>query len=90
MTLLDLLASRHEWADDETIYVVEPWNCLAEALITNEDAIGTNPIIRSGQCYSYFLEGFIARNFLEELDASAKHVSKEACDRLIHYAIYDA
>ena len=36
MTLRELLASRRDWADEETIYVIEPWSGDAEALISSE------------------------------------------------------
>jgi hypothetical protein len=90
MTLRDLLASRRDWTDEDTIYVTQPWNGDAEALISNDAPDTTDPIVRSGRHYDYFLEGFIARDFLDDLGVSATDVSREACDRLIRYAIYDA
>jgi hypothetical protein len=90
MTLRELLVSRHDWTEEETIYVVEPWSRDAEALLTNEAPDATDPIFRSGKRYAYFLEGFIARDFLDDLGASINDVSQEACDRLIRYAIDDA
>jgi hypothetical protein len=67
MTLRELLASRRDWADDETIYVIEPWSGDAEALISSETPDATDPIVRSGKRYAYFLEGSIARDFLDDL-----------------------
>ena len=90
MTLRELLASRRDWADDETIYVIEPWSGNAEAVISTEAADTTDPLVQSGKRYAYFLEGFIARDFLDDLGASADEVSEEACDRLIRYAVDDA
>jgi hypothetical protein len=90
MTLRELLALRRDWADDDTIYATEPWSGDAEALISNEAADSTDAIFRSGKRYAYFLEGFIARDFLDDLGASADDVGEEACDRLIRYAIDDA
>jgi len=46
--------------------------------------------MRSGQCYEYFLEGFIARDFIDDLGAPSNSVSVEVCERLIRYAIYNA
>ena len=79
MTLRELLAFRRDWGDDETIYVIEPWSGDAEALISSESS---DPIVRSER-YAYFLEGFIVRDFLDDLGASANDVSEETCDRLI-------
>jgi len=50
----------------------------------------TEPVMRSGQCYEYFLEGFIARDFIDDLGAPSNSVSVEVCERLIRYAIYNA
>jgi hypothetical protein len=90
MTLRELLTSRRDWADDDTIYVIEPWTGNAEAIISSEAPDATDPIVQSGRRYAYFLEGFIARDFLDALGASADEVSEEACDRLIRYAVDDA
>jgi hypothetical protein len=89
MTLQELLSSRRNWADEDTIYMVQPWSCKAEVVLLNEVLDRTDPVIRSGKRYDYFLEGFIARDFLDDLGASAD-VGGEACERLIRYAIDDA
>ena len=90
MRLQGVLSSRRGWNDDVTIYAVKPWSCDAEALLSSQAPDTTDPLIRSGKRYDYFLEGFIARDFLDGIGASAENVGKEACERLIRYAIYDA
>ncbi|WP_076859697.1 hypothetical protein [Bradyrhizobium mercantei] len=90
MTLRELLTSRHDWTEEEVIYVVEPWSPDAEALLISEAPSATDSIFRSGKHYAYFLEGFVAREFLDDLGASTSDVSLEVCGRLIRYAIDDA
>lgn len=89
MKLRELLRFRRDWSEYQTIYVAEPWSGDADALLCSEPADMADPIIQSGKHYAYFLEGFIARDFLDDLDAS-DDVSQAACERLIRYAIDDA
>ena len=89
MKLRELLRGRRDWSEDDTIYVVEPWVGDADALLSSETPDTTGPIVRSGKSYAYFLEGFIARDFLDDLDAP-DDVGEAACERLIMYAIDDA
>jgi hypothetical protein len=88
--LRDLLLSRHLWTKDETIYVAQPWTCDAEAILVSPAPDTTEPVVRSGQRYEYFLEGFLARDLLDDLGASSDSLSVEICERLIRYATYDA
>lgn len=90
MTLQDLLSGRHAWTGEDTIYVAQPWTCSAPALLVGDAPETTEPVVRSGVRYEYFLEGFIAREFLEDLGVSVEKVSTEVCERLIRYAIDDA
>ncbi|WP_149340237.1 hypothetical protein [Neorhizobium sp. P12A] len=89
MTLRELLCRRREWSEENTIFVVEPWSEDSAAFLSNEATETTDPIIQSGKCYAYFLEGFIARDFLDDLGAP-DDVGEAACERLIRYAIDDA
>ena len=90
MTLQELLLSRRSWTDEDTIYMVQPWSCKAEAILSSESPDSTLSVIRSGKRYDYFLEGFIARDFIDALGASVADVGEEVCERLIRYAIDDA
>ena len=90
MTLMDLLASRDQWTDDNTIYLVRPWNRGAEAMLVSPSPDTTEPVIRLGIRYDYFLECFIVRDFIEDFLASGERSDQEICERLIRYAIYDA
>lgn len=85
----ELLRGRRDWSDEDTIYVVEPRGGDADALLSKATPDTTGPIIQDGQSYAYFLEGFIARDFLDDLDAP-DDVDEAACKRLIRYAADDA
>lgn len=53
----------------------------------------TEPVEQDGRSYDYFLETFIAREFLEGYEASADGAGASAeqrCERLIDYAVNDA
>lgn len=89
MKLRELLRGRRNWSDEDTIYVVEPWGGDADALLSIATPDTTSPIIENGQSYAYFLEGFIARDFLDDL-AAPDDVDDAACERLIRYATDDA
>ncbi|PWR22883.1 hypothetical protein [Zavarzinia aquatilis] len=89
MNLREVLRFQRDWSEDETIYAVGPWSADADALLSSEPPGTTDPIIQSGKPYAYFLEGFIARDFLDDLDAP-DDVSETVCERLIRYAIDDA
>lgn len=91
MKLLDLRAFRQDWTGEQIIYVTQPWSCDADALVSIDSPDTTDSIIQSGKRYEYFLEGFIARDFLEDLGVSVDvAVDGKVCARLIRYAIDDA
>ena len=89
MKLRELLRDRHNWSNDDTIYVVEPWDEGADALLSSATPDTAGPIIQGGKTYAYFLECFIARDFLDDLNAP-DDVGEAACERLIRYAADDA
>jgi hypothetical protein len=53
----------------------------------------TEPVEQNGKSYDYFLETFIAREFMEDYEASAEGAgpaAEQRCERLIGYAVNDA
>ena len=87
MRLIELLKQATEWSDDEaTIYVAQPWSCDAEAILVSPSPDTTEPVEQHGTRYEYFLEAFIARDFVADYEAPAER----QCDRLIEYARNDA
>jgi len=92
MTLLELVRNIDRAIDDDTIYARKPWTQTSPILMARESSSGGTPARARSLQLEYFLEVFIAREFLEDLrNVSGDPVAVEAlCDRLIHYAIYDA
>jgi hypothetical protein len=93
LRLIELLQSASEWQDDDaTIYVAQPWSGEADAVIIKPAPDTTEPVKRGEISYSYFLEAFIARDFIKEYAAGdgASATESERCERLILYAENDA
>lgn len=65
----------------------------ADAIFVATEGNETEPVNFHGKTYEYFLETFIARDFMEDFNASVEGVSAtqgERCERLIRYAQDDA
>ena len=75
---------------ESTIYASEPWTTDCDAIVAPESKVPPAVIERLNM--KYFLEVFIARDFLDDCTASLEKppTLQERCSRLIHYAIYDA
>jgi len=87
MKLLNVVATLDQFDPEATIYAVEPWTSASQAILVSPGPDSSEPIERNGTIYSYFLEVFIAREFLEGFGVND---FKIACDRLIQYAVNDA
>jgi hypothetical protein len=82
---LNEINSRDEFEDVTTIYSKRDWNADSETILLPQPENGsTEPI----QGHSYFLEVFIVKDWLDELNQ--KEVSLETCNRIIKYAKNDA
>ena len=93
MKLIALLRTANEWDDDATIYVAQPWTCDADAILVTPAPVSNASVERDGTAYDYFLETFVAREFMEDLGRSEEgsDASEAArCERLISYAENDA
>ena len=77
---------------DLTIYVKKPWNLTAKAIVAREPETGGLPKEASANGLEYFLEVSIAQELLSDWLKSqqAKPSLEKSCERLIHYAEYDA
>jgi hypothetical protein len=75
-----------------TIYAAKPWTAKSSAIVAFEPASGGLPEAGSREGLNYFLEVFIARDFLSDWESGLdKHPSPaERCERLIRFAIDDA
>jgi len=93
MTLIEHVQRCGEWADDETLFVARPWQPHSQAMIVTPSPHSTAPIDRGGVRFEYFLETFLARDFLEDfaVTAEGRNATQSAlCERLISYAENDA
>lgn len=90
MTLLEITAQLGELDRESTIYAAKPWSPQSVAIVAAEPQGGGVPIATAQQSMAYFLEIFIAQDFLEDWPATSKKSVQERCQRLIDYAINDA
>jgi hypothetical protein len=91
MFLRDLVERLHELEQLQTIYARKPWTPESEAILTPADG-GLAKTETEYPGYSYFLEVFVAVEFLDGWRSSLelKPSLDQACIRLIQYAINDA
>lgn len=93
MELIELLKQSDQWQDDATIYVARPWSSNAQAVLLRPSPDTTASVEQNGRRFDYFLEAFIARDFLDDFAASpdGSRVSEiQRCERLVRYAEEDA
>jgi len=92
MTLADVLGSFESFEAEDTIYAAEPWSKGSKAVVAHEPKTGGVPQEVQAQGMKYFLEVFVARDFLEDWKRTLdkEPTRDEVCARLIHYAIHDA
>jgi hypothetical protein len=92
VTLQETIARLAEFDESQTIYAARPWEPFSEAVVTTEPADRSLPAeaVRSG-CH-YFLEVFIASEFLQEWRVTLGREPSllESCNKLIEYAQNDA
>jgi hypothetical protein len=92
MRLLELVRTLDSLDIESTIYALEPWTENSKALVASEPDSGGLPADAKELGLKYFLELFIARQFLEDWVGSlgTEPTLQEKCARLIQYAINDA
>jgi hypothetical protein len=90
--LIDIVANLSTYDAELTIYAAEPWACDTEAVVTQEPDTGELPPEAAALGASYFVEVFVANEFLEGWRRNERPDAtvKEQCERLIHYAVHDA
>lgn len=90
--LIDVVTKLESLDPDATIYVAEPWSRESSALVGFEPASGGLPEAASRNGLKYFLEVFVARDFLADWQATLDQqpTDQERCERLIRYAVNDA
>ena len=92
MTLIDVINKLDSFDDDDNIYVKRPWKPESESIVAIDPDTGGIPIDAKKINAEYFLEIFIAAEFLEGwlLNVAQKQSAEEQCLRLIKYAENDA
>ena len=92
MTLLDAVDTLDDLDEVFTIYAAEPWMKNSTAIVAQEPEAGGLPAEAEKLGLKYFLEVFIARDFLDDWKGSLNQepTLQEKCARLIQYAVNDA
>jgi hypothetical protein len=92
MKLIEAIRNLDALDDESTIYAAEPWAENSEAIVAREPESGRLPPEAERLGLKYFLEVFIARDFLEGWlsNLDARPTLQQKCARLIKYAATDA
>ena len=92
MNLSDVLRDLEAFDADGTIYAAKPWTENSEAIVAREPEAGGLPVEAKRLGLDYFLETFIACEFLERWMSSLGEMPtlQQKCARLISYATHDA
>lgn len=92
MTLAQAVGRLSELDADDTIYAAEPWTENSNVIVAAEPPAGGLPAQAAERGLTYFLEVFIANDFLEDWKKSLPQTPTlpAMCERLIAYAVNDA
>ncbi len=91
-TLIEVVGNLKAYDDQLTIFAQEPWTSASLAVVELEDEDGSLVRKRDGIVFSYFLEVFIAVDFLDGWESNSPEPIElpAKCNRLIEYATNDA
>ena len=92
LTLLEAIRDLDSFDEGNTVYAAEPWAADSEAIVAREPANGGLPAEAAKLGLKYFLEVFIAREFLEDWrkGLGTEPTTQEQIARLIQFAVTDA
>ena len=92
MVLMDIICSLGKFSNDDTIYAEKPWAPDSVAIVETEPDEGNPPNSAINIQAEYFLEVFIADEFISGWLSSLdyKPTDLDICRRLIQYAENDA
>jgi hypothetical protein len=92
MKLIEAIRDLNALDEESTIYASQPWSENSEAIVAREQELGGLPTEAERLGLSYFLEVFVARDFVEDWTASLdpQPTLQQTCARLIKYAVNDA
>jgi hypothetical protein len=89
-TLCELIASIDQMAPEDVICAKREWRPDYEAKLVRLTDDSRIPDEAKLLGYEYFLEADVIRQVLEEFHDRADASLEEKCQRVIHYAVYDA
>jgi hypothetical protein len=92
MTLTEIIRDLESLDNEGTICAVKPWTENSKAIVVVEPEARRLPTEAANLGMEYFLDVFVAREFLEGWTANldTQPTLQEKCARLIQYAISDA
>jgi hypothetical protein len=92
MKLIEAIRDLDEFDPESTIYASQPWTESSETIVAHQPKSGGLPAQAERLGLRYFLEVFIARDFVEGWIANldAQPTLRQKCARLIEYAATDA
>jgi len=91
--LIELVSNLATLDREMTIYALEPWTLHSPAVLASPAEDGRIAAAERKVCpHRYFLEVSIAQDLISDWleQISPKPTISEQCERLIHYAMYDA
>ena len=91
MKLIDAISNLNSLDEEETIYAPKPWRLDSDVMLMRGRDDGKLPKEAADIGYSYFLEVFIARDFVQDWveDLDKEPTATEKALRVIEYAVYD-
>jgi hypothetical protein len=92
MKLIELVWDLNTLDKRSTTYASRPWSDTSEAIVAYEPDAGRMPSGAERLNLKYFLEVFIARNFIEDWTANCetRPTIQQMCAKLIEYAANDS
>ena len=92
MTLIEIIRDLESFGSEGIICAAKPWTENSKAIVAVEPGARRLPAEAANLGMEYFLDVFVAREFLEGWMANldAQPTLQEKCARLIQYAINDA
>jgi hypothetical protein len=92
MKLIEAIRELESLDEGNTIYAEVPWTSNSEVITASEPEAGGLPLEAQKLGLRYFLEVFVAREFLEGWlsNLDAQPTLQQKCERLISYAMNDA
>jgi hypothetical protein len=92
MKLIEAVEKLESFDNEATIYAATPWTESSEVIVAHEPTSGGLPTEAEKLGLKYFLEVFVARDFLDGWSANlgATPAVRQKCARLIQYALKDA